>query len=84
MKPTIGRMVHYVPPQDCKGKTTLDLYAAVIVKVNPGIQPAGDYGGCDETVELATLGPNSLYFQHGVPFAEELKPGHWSWPKREV
>jgi hypothetical protein len=82
MKATIGRTVHFVPPQDCVGPKSLTLYPAIITQVNPGAPVAGDYGGADESVELVTFGPNSVYFQHGVPFSEELKSGHWSWPAK--
>ncbi len=70
-KPSVGRAVHFVPPQECVGPKSLTLYAATITQVNE-----------DGTCELATLGPNSLYFQHGVKFAEEYTPGCWSWPPR--
>jgi hypothetical protein len=75
VKACVGRIVHFAPPQDCVGKTTLDFYAAMITQVNP-----------DGTVELATFGPNSLYFQHAVPASmHENSPqaGCWSWPPRQ-
>lgn len=67
MKASIGRIVHYQSYNE-KGSCA---YAAIISQVNP-----------DGTVELATLGPNSLYFQHSVPFSEEPTPSHWSWPPK--
>lgn len=70
-KVTVGRVVHFVPPQECVGPKSLTLYAAMVTQVNP-----------DGTAELATLGPNSLYFQHAVPFSEEYKPGCFSWPPK--
>lgn len=71
-------MVHYVPPQECVGPKSLTLYPAIVVQVNQTpFQDAPEQ--TYETVELATFGPNSLYFQHTVPFAEEYTPGHWSW-----
>lgn len=79
-KPTIGRMVHYVPPQECVGPESLCLYPAIITMLNPSKPEEGDPG---LTVELVTFGPNSVYFQHKVQFAEEYTPGHWSWPPRE-
>ena len=75
-KPTVGRIVHYHPPTECVGPESLCTYAAIISQVNP--YPVGGI----ETVELATFGPNSLYFQHNVPFSDEPKPGHWNWPPR--
>lgn len=49
-------------------------YAAIITAVND-----------DGTVELATMGRNSLYFQHGVSEgAPEVQPtkGCWTWPPK--
>lgn len=50
-------------------------YAAIIAAVNP-----------DGTLELATLGRNSLYFQHNVPAggpaASVPMKGCWTWPPR--
>lgn len=51
-------------------------YAAIVTAINP-----------DGTVELATLGRNSLYYQHNIPFSgasegKENSKGTWSWPPR--
>ncbi len=70
-KASVGRTVHFAPPQECVGPASLTLYPAIITQVNP-----------NETVELVTFGPNSVYFQHGIGFALEGKPGCWSWPPR--
>lgn len=66
-KPTVGRTVHYQSYNE-RGKCA---YAAIITQVND-----------DGTVELVTFGPNSVYFQHAVPYSEEPKESHWSWPPR--
>lgn len=71
LKPTLGRIVHFTPPSDHKAPEGPEQYAALITAVNP-----------DGTAELATFGPNSLYFQHGVPFSELPKGGSWNWPPR--
>lgn len=71
MTPTAGRIVHFVPPQECTAPATLAHYPAMITQVNK-----------DGTVELATFGPNSLYFQHGISFSEEPKSGCCNWPPR--
>jgi hypothetical protein len=83
-KPTVGRMVHFAPPQACVGPESLTLYPAIITQVNPPVKgvPGDDGSDRPETVELVTFGPNSVYFQHKVQFAEILKPGTWSWPPR--
>jgi hypothetical protein len=46
-------------------------YAAIIAAVND-----------DGSLELATLGRNSLYFQHGIKFDAEGAKGTWRWPPR--
>jgi len=71
MKPSVGRIIHFAPPQECTGPESLTLYPAIITQVNEG-----------GTVELVTFGPNSVYFQHSISFSEELKPGTWSWPPK--
>lgn len=67
MQPSVGRIVHYQSYNE-KGACA---YAAIITQVNE-----------DGTVELATFGPNSLYYQHGVSFSETPKESHWSWPPK--
>jgi hypothetical protein len=65
--PTIGRTVHF---------TSLDgeTYAGIITRV---------IGGATGTVvDLVTFGPNSVYFNHNVPFSVGPDPGHWTWPPR--
>jgi hypothetical protein len=71
MKPSIGRIVIFVPPQACVGPESLDRYPALITKVNE-----------DESVELTTFGPNSLYYQHSVKHSEGPESGCWHWPPR--
>jgi len=51
MKPTIGRIVHFIAHEDCGSET----YAAIVTKVHS-----------ETVVDLATLGTQSLYFQTGV------------------
>lgn len=82
-KPTIGRTVHYTPPQECVGPESLTKYPAIITQVNiePGVGSTSD--NVIETVELVTFGPNSVYFQHQVPFSNEPKSGHWNWPTKQ-
>lgn len=75
-KPTVGRIVHFTPPQECGNDKTPEFYAAIITQVN-NTTPDGE-----PTVELATFGPNSLYFQHDIPFSPEIKPGTWTWSSR--
>lgn len=42
-KPSVGRVVHFVPPMQCTAETTLPCYASIITQVN-----------ADGTTELST------------------------------
>lgn len=78
MKPSIGRIVHYQAygtPVDPSGKAAYkpEPRAAIVTEV------------CDdsnEAVGLAVLTPQGMFFNRSVPYSEEPKPGHWSWPPR--
>ena len=74
-KPTLCRMVVFRPPTKCvsDGPTGYQQYAAIVTQVNES-----------GSLELATLGPNSLYFQHDVLEFDEKFPadGGWMWPPR--
>lgn len=71
MKPTIGRIVHFIAPASEGGLT----YAAIVTEV--GADGAGDKIG------LCTFGPGSLYFHHAVPEIGPGQYGGWRWPPRE-
>lgn len=83
MTPTPGRIVHFVPPQECTAEKTLAFYPAIITQVNQ-----------DGSCELATFGPNSLYFQHNIQISPAVDgqaayaegtvpaPGCFNWPPR--
>ena len=66
--PSIGRIVHFHAAAGDPGP-----YAGIVVRVLPGTT---------NIVDLANLGPNSLYFNHSVPFSPAPHPGCWSWPPR--
>lgn len=70
MKPTICRSVIFIPLADCAQDQQ---YPAIVSQVN-----------ADDSLELATFGPNSLYFQHKVkPFdVDHPELGGWIWPPR--
>ena len=85
MQPTVGRIVHFIPKSSCvgAGPTGIERYAAIVTQVNE-----------DGTLELATFGPNSVYFQHGVPmygrkfqgtadYPEGAWAWGWAWPQKE-
>lgn len=78
MKPTIGRIVHYVPvyaPQ--MGEDMPEALPAIIIRV-----------GTDETCRLGVFGPTSYTVISSVPHIEPSEDGYpvagaWFWPPRE-
>lgn len=72
MKPTIGRIVHYhVDPQD---DSNLEAQAAIITAV--------PRGGTD--VDLTVFPPRTDFVTLAdVPYSEQPRGGHWSWPPRQ-
>lgn len=81
-QPTIGRIVHYtshgspvLPDGTQKYKP---LPRAAIVTAVPEPTPDGAPG----VLSLCVLNPVGMFFDEAVPYAEEPRPGHWSWPPR--
>lgn len=88
MKPTIGRIVHYVshgtPVRDDGSQAYASVCRAAVVTVVPGPGVAG----------LAILNPSGLFFHEAVPYDDALDPGEngfgakwsahaagtWHWP----
>ena len=72
--PTVGRIVHYQSYGTPGGEYLPAPRAAVVTEVGSLGVPA--------PVGLCILNPTGLFFNANVPFSEEPKPGHWSWPPR--
>jgi hypothetical protein len=83
-QPSIGRVVHYQSYGTPGGKFLPEPRAAIITEVQE--VPCGvgkDWLNETKTVVgLAVLNPSGLFFDRGIPFAEEPTPGHWNWPPR--
>lgn len=67
----LGQSVLFCPPQG-QGE---EMYAAIVTKQNGSSKEHGQV----QTLDLVTFGPNSVYFQHNVPYSSRSKPGHWSY-----
>ena len=68
MKPSIGRIVHYVSYGTPGGEYERECRAAVITKVNT-----------DRNVDLCVLNPTGLFFNQEVLFDTPGKGGTWHW-----
>ena len=81
MKPSVGRIVHYVshgtPPRpDGSQAYTSECRAAIVTEVVPE-------GG--EAVGLCVLNPTGQFFNRGVFHDEDGRSGGtWHWPERET
>lgn len=59
----------------------------VIGGVMEAVTPAGHRFPVDQLpkrfeVSVVIFNPTGLYFKENLPYSDEPKPGHWSWPPR--
>lgn len=71
MKPTVGRIVHYVSMGDRDGVFDPQTLAAIITGLNG-----------DDTVSLKVFYRKGSCDMPKVPFSETPVRGHWNWPPR--
>jgi hypothetical protein len=92
MKPTIGRIVHYVSYGTPAGEYRSECRAAVVTFVPGTFTSPG--GG---SLSLCVLNPEGMFFNQGVPYHEgdtghdhagdeiperSYRGGTWHWPER--
>ncbi|PZH18767.1 hypothetical protein C1I97_03455 [Streptomyces sp. NTH33] len=85
MKPTVGRIVHYVSYGTPGGEYTSQCRAAIITGVHPseGEGSLANFSG-PETVSLAVLNPEGMFFNQVCRHSEGAQTGGtWHWPERE-
>jgi len=83
LKPSIGRIVHYVSYGTPGGEYGQECRAAVITEVDLVVENP-------QTVGLAVLNPTGMFFNRTVPFGAGDRPcvpgqltgGTWHWPAR--
>lgn len=91
MQPTVGRIVHYKHSEEQGVVVPSFPRAAIITQVwgqtallggwEPGdVEPVAEFKG---EVGLAVVNPSGMSFVPRVPYSEEPKPGHWSWPPKD-
>ena len=76
--PSVGRIVHYTSYGTPNGEYVSEPRAAIITAVH-----GDDDFKHIKIVSLCVLNPTGMFFNTGVPYSPEPKPGYWSWPKRE-
>jgi hypothetical protein len=75
--PSIGSIVHYHSHGTPGGEYLPKPRAAIVTCVSE-LEP-NDIPDLLH-VGLAVLNPMGMFFNQRVPFSEDPKPGHWSWP----
>jgi hypothetical protein len=76
MKPSVGRIVHYVSYGTPAGEFTSKCRAAVVTEV----EKSGDVD--QERASICVLNPTGVFFHEGAIHAEDRRPGSWHWPER--
>jgi hypothetical protein len=72
MKPSIGRIVHYVSYGSKDGRYESTCRAAIVTEVHE-----------DEEIGLATVNPTGIFFDRRCRHAEDDHTGGtWHWPER--
>jgi hypothetical protein len=85
VKPSVGRVVHYVSYGTPGGEYTSQCRAAIITEVGEWPEGASeaDKRNIAVPVGLAVLNPTGVFFDRGVMQSEEGREGGtWHWPER--
>jgi hypothetical protein len=76
MKPSVGRIVHYVSYGTPNGEYKPECRAAIIAAVKEGQE------GLAESCDLVIFNPGGLFFHECPHDEEDKKGGTWHWPER--
>lgn len=73
--PSVGRTVHYVAYGTPGGEFPAGAHrAAIVTDVHTPGEP-------ESALSLCVLNPTGMYFNIGIYYSEEHKPGTWHWPE---
>jgi len=78
MKPSVGRIVHYVAYGTPGGEFPSGVCRAAVV-TETELTAHGEETG---KVGLCVLNPTGQFFNRGLLQDETKKPGTWHWPER--
>lgn len=95
--PSVGRIVHYHSYGTPGGEYLPEARAAIITEVHwSDSANEHDWQGVEQEarrsdeqaeqyisgISLAVLNPTGMFFNEWVPYWDQPKPGHWTWPPR--
>jgi hypothetical protein len=85
-KPAVGRIVHYVAYGTPGGEFPAGVCrAAVVTEVGtliPGQVVHLGEDGTQTDIGVCVMNPTGLFFNRGIPYDANRKPGTWHWPER--
>lgn len=73
MKPSVGRIVHYMARGSLDGRYPPVCRAAIIAGLNRTTA---------QLVDIAVINPTGMFFHENCLFDETNEPGTWHWPER--
>lgn len=73
VKPSVGRVVHYVSYGTPGGEYTSECRAAIVT---------GTDSTSDVFVSLCVLNPSGLFFKSSEQDEDDHRGGTWHWPER--
>ena len=80
MKPSVGRIVHYVSYGTPGGEYKSRCRAAIVAAVGDLVERT-DESVANDTCDLVVLNPSGLFF-NTCDHDEEKRGGTWHWPER--